>query len=101
MGLRQLEGIDLAESKAGTMSACKTASRRCAEQGMLELNGTRLRLAPDRLTISNEVFVELLGAGSGACIAPRTSEKQPAHCGFAQRHGHAADGSDACGHGGG
>jgi hypothetical protein len=28
---------------------------------LLELNGTRLRLAADRLTVSNEVFVELLG----------------------------------------
>jgi hypothetical protein len=30
------------------------------EQGLVELDGTRLRLAPNRLTISNEVFVALL-----------------------------------------
>jgi hypothetical protein len=32
-----------------------------AEQGFLQLNGTRLRFAPDRLSVSNNVFVELLG----------------------------------------
>jgi hypothetical protein len=31
----------------------------CA-QGLVEWSGTRLRLAPDRLTVSNEVFVNLL-----------------------------------------
>jgi hypothetical protein len=29
--------------------------------GMLDLQGGRLRIPPDRLTISNEVFLELLG----------------------------------------
>ena len=30
--------------------------------GLVELDGTRVRLAPSRLTVSNEVFVELLGS---------------------------------------
>jgi hypothetical protein len=29
--------------------------------GLLEIEGTRARLAPGRLSVSNEVFVELLG----------------------------------------
>jgi len=29
-------------------------------QGLVELNGSRLRLAPDRLSVSNGVLVELL-----------------------------------------
>jgi hypothetical protein len=29
-------------------------------QGLVEWDGPRLRLAPERLTVSNEVFVQLL-----------------------------------------
>jgi len=61
LGLRQLEGIDLAriEREYGVELAGRIAPLR--SQGLVELVGSRLRLAPDRLTISNEVFVELLG----------------------------------------
>jgi hypothetical protein len=31
------------------------------EQGLIEVSGPKLRLTPSRLTVSNEVFVELLG----------------------------------------
>lgn len=69
LGLRQLEGIDLAAIAAqfaGEFSrreaALREGIRRLEEHGLLETVGTRVRLTPDRLTISNEVFVELLGA---------------------------------------
>jgi oxygen-independent coproporphyrinogen-3 oxidase len=61
LGLRQLEGIDLArvEKKYGVSLQARIAGLR--EQGLLEMDGTLLRLAPAHLTVSNEVFVELLG----------------------------------------
>jgi oxygen-independent coproporphyrinogen III oxidase len=61
LGLRQLEGIDLArvEEKYGVSLQARIAGLR--EQGLLEMYGANLRLAPAHLTISNEVFVELLG----------------------------------------
>jgi oxygen-independent coproporphyrinogen III oxidase len=68
LGLRQLEGIDLAriESAYGKTQQKRVADLRgrisgLRSQGLVELDGARLRLAPDRLTVSNEVFVELLG----------------------------------------
>ncbi len=62
LGLRQLEGIDLAriEREYGVSLRERVAPLR--DQGLLEMNGPWLRLAPDRLTVSNEVFVELLGS---------------------------------------
>jgi oxygen-independent coproporphyrinogen III oxidase len=61
LGLRQLEGIDLArvEKKYGVSLQARIAGLR--EQGLLEMDGALLRLAPAHLTVSNEVFVELLG----------------------------------------
>jgi oxygen-independent coproporphyrinogen III oxidase len=61
LGLRQLEGIDLArvEQKYGVSLQSRIAGLR--EQGLLEMDGALLRLAPAHLTVSNEVFVELLG----------------------------------------
>ncbi|HYL68463.1 MAG TPA: coproporphyrinogen III oxidase, partial [Candidatus Limnocylindria bacterium] len=68
LGLRQLEGIDLAriESAYGEIQHERVADLRgriagLRSQGLVELKGSHLRLTPDRLTISNEVFVELLG----------------------------------------
>jgi oxygen-independent coproporphyrinogen-3 oxidase len=68
LGLRQLEGIDLAriESAYGEIQPERVADLRgritgLRSQGLVELDGARLRLAPNRLTVSNEVFVELLG----------------------------------------
>jgi oxygen-independent coproporphyrinogen-3 oxidase len=61
LGLRQLEGVDLAriESAYGVNLTARIAELR--EQGLVEVSGDRLRLAPDRLAVSNSVLVELLG----------------------------------------
>lgn len=61
LGLRQLDGIDLAriERAYGVPLAARVASLR--SQGLVEFDGTRLRLSPTRLAVSNEVFVSLLG----------------------------------------
>jgi oxygen-independent coproporphyrinogen-3 oxidase len=60
LGLRQLAGIDLAgiESRHGT--DLRTRIQELLAQGLVEWDGPRLRLAPGRLTVSNEVFVHLL-----------------------------------------
>lgn len=60
LGLRQIEGVDLATvERAYSVNLTKRVSELRA-QGLVELTGTRLRLAPDRLAVSNEIFVELL-----------------------------------------
>jgi putative oxygen-independent coproporphyrinogen III oxidase len=61
LGLRQLEGIDLQriERAYGVPLAARIAPLR--SQGLVEFDGTRLRLSPARLAVSNEVFVSLLG----------------------------------------
>jgi putative oxygen-independent coproporphyrinogen III oxidase len=61
LGLRQLEGIDLERIEREHHVSLRNRIAPLAQQGLVELNGTRLRLATDRLTVSNEVFVELLG----------------------------------------
>ncbi len=68
LGLRQLEGIDLARIEAQYGSQFNahfkaTIGARIEElraQGFVERAGTRVRLAPARLAVSNEVFVALL-----------------------------------------
>ena len=60
LGLRQLEGIDLARiERQYSVSLRDRISDLCA-QGLLERQGSRLRLASNRLTVSNEIFAELL-----------------------------------------
>ena len=68
LGLRQLEGIDLARIErdydAGLgdrVAALRKKISGLESLGLLECDGTRVRLAPARLTVSNEVLVELLG----------------------------------------
>lgn len=60
LGLRQLEGIDV--SRIEKQYGVTLASRfdRLASFGLVERNGDMVRLAPTRLSVSNEVFVELL-----------------------------------------
>jgi oxygen-independent coproporphyrinogen-3 oxidase len=68
LGLRQLEGIDLAEIAArygaqfenGFKAALDARIDDLLAQGLVERKGSRLRLAPARLAVSNEVFVALL-----------------------------------------
>jgi oxygen-independent coproporphyrinogen-3 oxidase len=61
LGLRQLDGIDLERIEREYNVNLRNRIAPLAEQGFLQLIGGRLRLAPDRLAISNDVFVELLG----------------------------------------
>jgi oxygen-independent coproporphyrinogen III oxidase len=61
LGLRQLEGVDLERIERDYHVDLRKRIAPLAHQGLLELDGARLRLAADRLTVSNEVFVELLG----------------------------------------
>jgi oxygen-independent coproporphyrinogen III oxidase len=60
LGLRQLDGIDV--SRIEKDYAVKLASRfdPLASYGLVEWKGSVVRLAPSRLSVSNEVFVELL-----------------------------------------
>jgi oxygen-independent coproporphyrinogen-3 oxidase len=60
LGLRQLAGIDLARIESEYSANLQPRVEELRAQGLVEWNGTRLRLSPDRLTVSNEVFVNLL-----------------------------------------
>lgn len=60
LGLRQLDGIDLAEMESSRRSELVDRIEALCEQGLVEVNGSRLRLAKDKLTVSNEVFVSLM-----------------------------------------
>jgi oxygen-independent coproporphyrinogen III oxidase len=60
LGLRQLAGIELSEieSKYGVRLGPRIEG--LVTQGLVEWDGPRLRLSPQKLTVSNEVFVHLL-----------------------------------------
>jgi oxygen-independent coproporphyrinogen III oxidase len=60
LGLRQLDGVDLARIERTYDVDLTGRVRALREQGLVELNGRQLRLAPDRLAVSNSVLVELL-----------------------------------------
>ncbi|MBZ5642368.1 MAG: radical SAM family heme chaperone HemW [Acidobacteriia bacterium] len=60
LGLRQLAGIDLAEIETRYGANLGPRVEELRAQGLLEWHGGLLRLAPGRLTVSNEVFVNLL-----------------------------------------
>jgi oxygen-independent coproporphyrinogen-3 oxidase len=68
LGLRQLEGIDWARIERdydaelhGRISDLRNRIGSLQSQGLIELNGMRVRLSAARLSVSNEVLVELLG----------------------------------------
>ena len=68
LGLRLLDGIDFARIEReftpdlpARMASLRERIERLQSLGFLEREGSRIRLAPDRLTVSNEVFVQLLG----------------------------------------
>lgn len=60
LGLRQLDGIDLnqIESEYGVRVAPRF--ERLTSAGLVERKGSIVRLAPERLSVANEVFVELM-----------------------------------------
>jgi oxygen-independent coproporphyrinogen-3 oxidase len=61
LGLRQLEGIYLGQIESRYNVDLRNRVKGLEQQGLVEFDGERVRLAPARLTVSNEVFVELLG----------------------------------------
>ncbi len=60
LGLRQLAGIDFEDIELKYGTGMRPRVQELVVQGLLEREGPRLRLSPERLTVSNEVFVHLL-----------------------------------------
>ena len=60
LGLRQLDGIDLAQIERDYGVSLAARFDPLTSAGLVERAGSIVRLAPERLTISNEVFVELM-----------------------------------------
>ena len=60
LGLRQLSGIDLPRIESAYGVSLAPQIEKLAAAGLVEQSGAIVRLAPARLSISNEVFVELL-----------------------------------------
>jgi oxygen-independent coproporphyrinogen-3 oxidase len=60
LGLRLLDGIDTARIEREYQVTLAPRFAALRDAGLLELDGPTARLAPSRLAVSNEVFVELL-----------------------------------------
>jgi oxygen-independent coproporphyrinogen-3 oxidase len=60
LGLRQLDGIDVSRIEKDYAVTLASRFDPLASSGLLEWNGPVVRLAPARLSVSNEVFVELM-----------------------------------------
>jgi oxygen-independent coproporphyrinogen III oxidase len=60
LGLRQLEGIDLRRIERDYGVAMGPRFDRLMTAGLVERKGSFVRLAPEKLSVSNEVFVELM-----------------------------------------
>jgi oxygen-independent coproporphyrinogen-3 oxidase len=60
LGLRQLEGIDVARIERAYGVTIASRFDPLAAAGLVERDGGVVRLASDRLAVSNEVFVELM-----------------------------------------
>jgi putative oxygen-independent coproporphyrinogen III oxidase len=60
LGLRQLEGIDISRIEREYDVRLAERFEPLASAGLVERDGNVVRLAPARLSISNEVFVELM-----------------------------------------
>ena len=61
LGLRQLAGINLDQFEPCYAAALREKLPPLESVGLIERRGNLIRLAPEKLSISNEVFVELLG----------------------------------------
>ena len=61
LGLRQLDGINLPRIEERYSVSLRERIEGLRQAGLVEIEGAMLRLAPSRLTVSNEVFVGLLG----------------------------------------
>jgi putative oxygen-independent coproporphyrinogen III oxidase len=60
LGLRQLEGIDVARIEREYGVSLESRFARLTSAGLIEREGSLVRLAPGRVSVSNEVFVELM-----------------------------------------
>jgi oxygen-independent coproporphyrinogen-3 oxidase len=60
LGLRQLDGIDLAQIERGYGVSLAGRFERLSTAGLVERAGNVVKLAAGRLSVSNEVFVELM-----------------------------------------
>jgi oxygen-independent coproporphyrinogen III oxidase len=60
LGLRQLDGINISRIEKDYAVTLASRFDPLALSGLVEWNGPVVRLAPSRLSVSNEVFVELL-----------------------------------------
>ena len=60
LGLRQFDGIDVSRIEKDYAVTLAPRFDPLASSGLLEWNGPVVRLAPSRLSVSNEVFVELM-----------------------------------------
>jgi oxygen-independent coproporphyrinogen III oxidase len=60
LGLRQLKGIDVARIEREYGVSLDSRFARLTSAGLIEREGSLVRLAPGRVSVSNEVFVELL-----------------------------------------
>jgi len=60
LGLRQLDGIDVGRIERDYGVTLTGRFDPLASAGLVERNGTVVRLAPEKLSVSNEVFVELM-----------------------------------------
>jgi oxygen-independent coproporphyrinogen III oxidase len=60
LGLRQLEGIDVARIEREYGVQLDSRFARLTSAGLIEREGSLVRLAPGRVSVSTEVFVELM-----------------------------------------
>ena len=60
LGLRKLDGVDVARIEQQYGVAIAPRFERLMSAGLVEREGSCVRLAPGKLSIANEVFVELM-----------------------------------------
>lgn len=60
LGLRRLEGIDVGRIEREYGVSLDSRFARLTSAGLIEREGSLVRLAPGRVSVSNEVFVELM-----------------------------------------